>query len=260
MYGNTSLVINGSSGNDQIFDKTEGGTTNTINGGAGNDTLAALDGSHKSILNGGAGNDTLIGGAGDELYGSDGADTLLAFNGAAYLSGGAGSDILVNSFLGANGANHVVMSGGSGTDTFALMGSETSYSLGSMMTKIMDLNSGDRIDLGFLETSAGSDLDPFNTFIPGGALVGKASIVSGSLSLDLKGLIVSNEKLGVSDDDSRLSTDPVTFETSSDKSELLIVGSNASKVSTAISKGFSESTITNYDALFGSLTDTYQNH
>ena len=256
VYGNTSFTINGSTDNDIIYDRTEGSGQNILNGLGGNDSLVAVNGSNSTILNGGAGNDTLVGGVGDQLYGGDGADNLLAFNGAAYLSGGAGNDKLVNAFLGANGSNHVVMSGGSGTDTFALMDDSNVTNGGSIMTKVQDLASGDRIDLSFLE-KAGADFTLANTMQAGinGTLYNKATLVNGALSFDLKGFNVSNDNSSAtvnnSDNDVNSLLSDIT------KSELLLVGSNATKASAAITEAFNTTPIDSYASLFGDLTNTY---
>ena len=85
----------------------------------------------KHILSGGSGADTLIGGSGAQLLGGDGNDTLLSFGGAAILSGGAGDDILLNAYgsttidpsTGKVVLQTVNMIGGSGIDTFGLIGS-----------------------------------------------------------------------------------------------------------------------------------------
>jgi len=260
VYGNTSFTINGSTGNDIIYDRTEGSGQNILNGLGGNDSLVAVHGSNSTILNGGSGNDTLVGGVSDQLYGGDGADNLLAFNGAAYLSGGAGNDNLVNAFLGANGTDYVVMSGGSGTDTFALMDDGNVTNGGSIMTKVQDLASGDRIDLSFLE-KAGADFTLANTMQAGinGTLYNKATLVNGALAFDLKGFILSNDNSSANVNNS--DADVNSSLSAVNKSELLLVGSNGTKVSAAMTAGFNNlSPIDNYASLFGDLTNTYSNH
>ena len=70
------------------------------------------------------GNDTLIGGDNSQLLGGDGADTLLALGGAAYMSGGAGNDVLLNAYASANSAaKAVTMVGGAGSEAVALINS-----------------------------------------------------------------------------------------------------------------------------------------
>jgi Ca2+-binding RTX toxin-like protein len=261
VYGNTSFTINGSAGNDVIYDRTEGSGQNILNGLGGNDSLVAIHGSNSTILNGGSGNDTLIGGVNDQLYGGDGADNLLAFNGAAYLSGGAGNDNLVNAFLDSQGTDYVIMSGGSGTDTFALMddGKAQGETGGSIMTKVLDLASGDRIDLSFLE-KAGADFTLANTMLAGnnGTLYNKATLVNGALSFDLRGFTVSNDNSSATVDKSN--TDVNSSLSDSVKSELLLVGSNATKASAAMTDAFNTTPIDSYASLFGDLTNTYSNH
>ena len=247
IYGERRFILNGSNTVDIIRDNTIlSAGQNTINGNGGDDVLIALTNSHTSILNGGAGNDTLIGGAGDQLYGGDGSDTLLALNGAAYLSGGAGSDILVNAFLGADGVNTVRMLGGSGNDTFALMSNGQVSSGGRIMTTVSDLTAGDRLDLSFLETSSGVDFTGISN------LAGKASLVNGAFTLNLSGMIVSSDNGGqIGDINSVLSSGPNAT------SQISLVGANATTVSNAINTAFISSPINSYIGLFGELNDAY---
>ena len=128
----------------------------------------------------------------------------------------------------------MVMSGGSGIDTFALISDATASSNGSSMTKIQDLASGDQIDLSFLEKAGDIDFTSANTLSAGinGTLYGKATLVDGSFALNLGGFIVSNDNGNAADANSTLSN------ANNLASELLVVGSNATKVSAAISAAF----------------------
>ena len=154
IYGNHSFNLTGTAGADTVHDYTSlaAGMTNNIYGMDGNDKLvshSADQGTH--ALSGGAGADVLIGGTGAQLLGGDGNDTLLAFGGAAILSGGAGDDILLNAYGNAGGTAAVSMTGGSGNDTFALIGSDNAAQTGTMKTVVTDLGTGDKIDLSFVE-------------------------------------------------------------------------------------------------------------
>ena len=153
LFGNRSFIFNGANSVDIVHDYTNVvAATNVINANGGNDTVV-LHGNSSTIVNGGAGDDILIGGLSDQLYGNDGKDTLLAFDGSAYLSGGAGNDILVNANISATAVTTATqMLGGSGSDAFVIMATNQDLSSGYMKTVISDLGTGDKIDLSFLET------------------------------------------------------------------------------------------------------------
>jgi Ca2+-binding RTX toxin-like protein len=215
--------------------------SNLISGGLGNDVLISHNGTTSVVMNGDGGDDMLIGGMNDQLYGGNGNDTLLAFEGNAYLSGGAGSDLLVNSYLASQSSSQsVVMIGGSGNDTFSLMGSgsiipepEGTY----MSTTIADLATGDMIDLSFLERNG--------AVLSSSGLNGTASIVGSSVSVNL-----SNFTLTSTD-----SNDAVEFDL--DNSKLLISNASLTRASTAITSGFTSAPQTNFDSIFAPLTDHY---
>ena len=259
IFGNHTFTIKGSSGNDTIFDFTSTSGTNAINGLAGADTLVVRNASATTILNGGAGDDLLIGGEDDKLYGGDGNDTLLAYNGAAYLAGQAGNDILFNAYQAVVGSSDslVVMLGGSGTDTFALIGnnSQATASNGvTMNTTIADLSTGDKIDLSFLEKSSST--------LAIGDLAGRVSLTSAGTVVKLGelgalvGFDISSSETGViakmpaplSDTNSLLSSE----------SKLTVSGAKASATAAALDLGFGAGSVhQDFNALFGSLTDTY---
>ena len=95
------LIINGTSGNDNITggvnnDTLKGlGGNDTINGGDGNDNIQGGDGD--DTLNGDGGNDTIEGGAGvDVIRGGDGDDTL-SDDGDSTIYGDAGNDTITGS-------------------------------------------------------------------------------------------------------------------------------------------------------------------
>ena len=255
IFGNHNFTINGTSDVDQIFDFTSiTDGTNIINGNAGSDILVVRNAAAAStIINGGAGADTLIGGLNDQLYGGDGNDTLLAYNGAAYLAGQAGNDVLFNAYqavaVAGNSGSAVVMLGGSGTDTFALIGNNTaSGSAVTMNTTIADLSSGDKIDLSFLESGN-------NTLVIGG-LAGKVSLTSAGTVVSLSGFDVSSSETGVIA--GVLSTTNDTNSALSAESKLTVSGAKASATATALTSGFGAGSVNqDFNALFGSLTDTY---
>jgi len=203
-----------------------------------------------TILNGMAGNDVMIGGVNDQLYGGDGNDTLLANNGAAYLAGQAGNDILFNAFKGISASPAVVMLGGSGTDTFALIGDNTASGAVTMNTTIADLSSGDKIDLSFLESGN-------NTLVMAN-LNGKVSLTSAGAVVNLSGFDISSSETGVI---ANLNGQPSTTSDAnsllSAASKLTVSSAKASATATAIESGFSTSS-QDFNALFGTLTDTYQ--
>jgi hypothetical protein len=136
----------------------------------------------------------------------------------------------------------VVMIGGSGNDTFSLMGTgsiipepEGTY----MSTTIADLATGDMIDLSFLERNG--------AVLSSSGLNGTASIVGSSVSVNL-----SNFTLTSTD-----SNDAAEVEFDLDNSKLLISNASLTRASTAITSGFTSAPQTNFDSIFAPLTDHY---
>jgi len=83
-------------------------------GSDGNDSVVAYD--HDDVLIGGTGNDTMRGAGGsDVLVGGSGDDMLFGNGGADVLRGGTGSDRL------AGGGGRDVLTGGAGADTFVIV-------------------------------------------------------------------------------------------------------------------------------------------
>lgn len=115
----------GGIGEDTLFghmgdDQLDGGAGHdSLVGGFGADTLSGEDGD--DALHGGAGDDLLTGGlGGDTLFGGDGADLIIGnddspLDGSDFLNGGDGNDTIIA------GAGDW-LSGGEGTDDFALSG------------------------------------------------------------------------------------------------------------------------------------------
>jgi Ca2+-binding RTX toxin-like protein len=111
-----------------------------VHGGAGADTIV-----------GGAKTDYLIGNAGDDkLFGMDGNDTLVGNAGADQLRGGFGNDIF--RFL------------------------STSDSTAEATDRILDFQSGDKIDLSAIDANSGMDGDQAFTFIGTGAFTGAGQV------------------------------------------------------------------------------------
>jgi VCBS repeat-containing protein len=251
LFGDRQFTFNGSSSTinvDIVHDYTNvASKTNIINANGGNDSVV-VHGSGSTIVYGGAGNDKLVGGASDQLFGNDGIDTLLAFDGAAYLSGGAGNDILINAYIKASettmsSTTATDMFGGSGTDTFVLMSTAVSVSGENtyMKTNIIDLGTGDKIDLSFLENA---NLDTF---------VSKLSVTtaptmtlsSAGTTLDLDGYDVSSVRTATESD----------IDSNAASNVLLVANTNGTKTAAAIST--SGSTVDSFNSLFGDLNLTY---
>jgi Ca2+-binding RTX toxin-like protein len=100
------LYASGYGGNDFIWGNT---ANDIIYGDEGNDELRGWDGD--DYLNGGSGD--------DKLFGESGNDTLLGGSGNDILDGGAGNDYL-NGFGGGYSVEIDTLTGGSGSDTFAI--------------------------------------------------------------------------------------------------------------------------------------------
>jgi len=248
LYGHHTFSLTGSNYGDTIFDYTNANYgSNTIIGGSGNDHIV-LAGTSASIAYGGAGNDTMVasGSALDQLFGNDGNDALLALHTGAYLSGGAGNDILVNAALGTSADKAVVMAGGSGADSFIVAGTSNSLE-GVSNTTISDLGTGDKIDLSFLETSSGT------TSLVSGNLAGKASISTSGTTVNLSGFDSSSSNGSGSTPDSNHDVNTVL----DSGSHLLAANTTSTATSTAIAAGFSSHTSLDLVSTFSPLTDVY---
>jgi hypothetical protein len=245
MFGDRVFTINGSNQADTIRDFTHITTgINMINGNAGDDRILVDNGLVTTYVNGGSGNDTIVGGANDQLSGGDGRDNLLALFGSAYLSGGAGDDLLVNSYLGASSnVSFTNMVGGTGNDRFLLAGNNDLVTSGYLKTSITDLSTGDLLDLRFLENSSGNSLSTSD-------LGGTASIVGSSIKVDL-GQTLKVFALSTSSDGDDTEVGLLSG------SQVLASNTTTSKLSSAIIAG-QGSTPVNLDSIFGGLTDVYQ--
>ncbi len=151
----TSLVINGSDGNDKVtlsaLPPSLSGHV-TLNGAAGDDSLSGtaavvkifLDGgSGKDTLLGGLGDDTLLGGSGDDsLKGSAGDDILLGGDGKDTLIGDAGNDALIGD------AGDDSLDGGADKDTLLGLGGKDTLKGGDGNDTILGGDGDDSINGG----------------------------------------------------------------------------------------------------------------
>jgi hypothetical protein len=258
IYGNHSFNLTGTAGADTVHDYTNlaAGLTNNIYGMDGADKLVSHStdaGTH--ILTGGGGADVLVGGTGAQLLGGDGNDTLLAFGGAAILSGGAGDDILLNAYGNTAGTASVNMTGGSGNDTFALMGTDNAAQSGIMKTVVTDLGTGDKIDLSFIEIQGqNKSIDTAADFTAASANNKATMTTAGTtLTFDANTMIATSSE-----------ADSGTLDTNTQLHAGSLVLSNATltKVSTAIAAGHDTLTtsVVDFHTTFAPLTDTYNHH
>jgi len=254
VHGTHSFTLTGTSGNDTIHDYTNiaSTATNTIRGADGNDNIVAhFNTLGTELIYGEGGNDILIGGNNTTLFGGDGNDTLLAFGGAAALSGGAGDDILLNAYASASStAKAVVMSGGSGNDTFGLIGTNDASATGSMKTIVADLATGDKIDLAFLEkTTAGTTDSTDQSFASASDLSGgKASMTTAGTTLNLNSFVATSAEVNTG-----------AIDTNSHETGGTMTVSNATltKTAAAITAGTATTGAIDFNSTFGHLTDTY---
>jgi VCBS repeat-containing protein len=175
---------------------------NYLRGQGGNDVLSGQSGN--DYVQGGSGADLLVGGAGiDTLLGDQGNDILidaqsLAVAGSsALMYGGDDSDILV--CIGSNAASQIIISGGTGTDTFVFAtersDASSGFHFGSL--RVIDFSRGesDKIDLSDLRDASGNVLDLQDvldhssisggkTVIDLGSYKSNGHSVSGTLTLD----------------------------------------------------------------------------
>jgi hypothetical protein len=117
-----------------------------------------------------------------------------------------------------------------------------------MNTTIADLSSGDKIDLSFLESG--------NNPLAIGGLAGKVSLTSAGTVVSLGGFDVSSSETGVI---AKMPTSPSdTNSVLSSESKLTVSGAKASATAAALDLGFGAGSVNqDFNALFGSLTDTY---
>ena len=265
IYGNHAFTLNGSVGADTVHDYTvlAAGKTNYIYGMDGADILVSHSTDAASrILSGGSGADKLIGGTAVQLLGGDGNDTLLSFGGAAILSGGAGDDILLNAYgsttidpvTGKVVLQTVNMTGGSGTDTFGLIGSDDALQSGVMRTLVTDLGTGDKIDLSFVEVrKAGIDtgIDTAANFTAASANNKATMTAAGTtLTFDSSNVATSSE------------SDAGDTNTLMQAGSLVLSNATLTKVSTAMTAGKDSLTasVPDFSTAFAPLTDTYNHH
>jgi Ca2+-binding RTX toxin-like protein len=255
IYGEHAFNLTGTSGSDTVHDYTNlaAGLTNNIYGMDGADKLVSHSsdsGSH--ILSGGAGADILIGGAGAQLLGGDGNDKLLAFGGAAILSGGAGDDVLLNAYGSADGKSAVNMTGGSGNDTFALMGSDIAAQTGTMKTVVTDLASTDKIDLSFIEVQGQNiSIDTAAQFKTAG---GTSLMNTSGTTLTFANTMVATS--------SEANTGDLDTNTGLHAGSLVLSNATLTKVSAAITAGQDSlaTSVVDFHTTFAPLTDTYNHH
>ena len=252
IYGSHAFTLNGSSGNDTVHDYTTlaAGKTNYIYGMDGADTLVShSNDAGKHILSGGSGADKMIGGTGAQLLGGDGNDTLLSFGGAAILSGGAGDDILLNAYGSSDGKTAVNMIGGSGIDTFGLIGSSDTAQTGVMKTVVTDLGTGDKIDLSFVEGVKGG-IDTAADFTKASAN-NKATMTTAGTTLTFDSSVVATS-----------SEDDADANTQMQAGSLVLSNATLTKVSAAMTAGKDSLTgsVPDFSTAFTPLTDTYNHH
>jgi VCBS repeat-containing protein len=246
MYGSHNYALVGSSGADTIHDFSTANAV-SLSGMDGDDKIVVhtSDASHAANVLGGAGADILIGGAGAVISGGDGNDKLLAY-GAALLTGGAGDDILFNS---STAANAVVMTGGSGSDTFALIGGANANATGSMNTVIADLGTGDKINLSYLER-AGLDtsIDTTANFTGAGGTATQST--AGTKLLFGANIIATSSQDELGDINSAVLGGTMN-----------VSNATLTKTSAAINAGREATSEIDFVSTFGhNLTDTYNHH
>jgi VCBS repeat-containing protein len=263
IYGTHAFTLNGSVGADTVHDYTvlAAGKTNYIYGMDGADILVSHSTDSASrILSGGSGADKLIGGTAVQLLGGDGNDTLLSFGGAAILSGGAGDDILLNAYgsktidpaTGKVVLQTVNMTGGSGTDTFGLIGSADASQSGVMRTLVTDLGTGDKIDLSFVE-GGGRSIDTAADFTAA-SLGNKATMTTAGTTLTFdKTMFATSAEAGDINNDTN---------TQMQAGSLVLSNATLTKVSAAMTAGKDSLTgsVPDFNTAFTPLTDTYNHH
>lgn len=161
VYEQVQRII-GSPQDDVMFGTNK---ADTFEGGFGYDTLRGELGD--DVLRGDGGNDQLFGDDGnDTLEGGWSWDHLEGGTGFDKLDGGNGNDVLI----GGNGMDF--LTGGSGADTFRY--ESISHSSHLNPDRIMDLETGDTIDLSAIDADTSRDGDQAFTFIGTDAFTGVA--------------------------------------------------------------------------------------
>ena len=246
MYGSHNYALVGSSGADTMHDFSTAAAV-SLSGMDGDDKIVVhtSDASHAASVFGGAGADTLIGGTGAVISGGDGNDKLLAY-GAASLTGGAGDDMLFNS---STAANAVVMTGGSGSDTFALIGGTNAGAAGSMNTVIADLGTGDKINLSYLEKAGGNtSIDTTANFTGAGGTATQSA--AGSKLLFGANIIATSSQDELGDINSAVLGGTMN-----------VSNATLTKTSAAINAGKEATPDIDFASTFGGpLNDTYNHH
>ena len=145
------------------------------------------------------------------------------------------------------------MIGGSGSDTFALIGTTDASGLattttGAMKTVIADLGTGgtDKIDLSFVEkASANTSIDTAANFTAAG---GSATMTTAGTTLNFgSGMILSSSEVDTAGDVNSLVT----------AGSMTVSNATLTKVATAINAGADTAPTIDFSSTFGHLTDTY---
>ena len=278
IYGTHSFTITANNNTDTIMDHTviSAGHVNNIWGGSGTDYLVAnIDSSINAtngydIIHGGSGTDTLIAGYHSQVFAGNGVDILLAEGAGAYLQGGAGTNILLNAYAStdaATSANAVTLVGGTGLNTFALIGDSydaahptgsTPATAGSFNTVIAGLHATDTLDLGFLDSATGAH-----------AAISKiADLSGGKVTMTTAGTTVNLSSFDVSTTDSTNTATHATaisagHLTAESGGTLLVQNATMTAVANAITAGTVNTHAAasiDFSTTFGPLTDTYNHH
>lgn len=127
--GNGPSIVNGKRGNDTLVSSQQGGSilngnedrdsltglgaNDTLNGDDGNDTIRVLQA--PGYVTGGAGTDLIIADATATVQGGDGVDTIQALSSRNVLQGSQGDDLLIGGAVGGQGLGDTLY-GGKGND------------------------------------------------------------------------------------------------------------------------------------------------
>ena len=159
-------TINGTNGDDVIFDLSG---NSTINGKGGNDLICTGPGNDK--IDGGAGNDTIVDTGGkNDVKGGDGVDQITTGSGDDTIDGGAAADT-INAGNGANnvkgGDGNDAITAGSGNDTIDGGSNDDVINAGDGRNNVKGGSGNDQITTGSGNDTVdgGSGLDTCN---PGG--------------------------------------------------------------------------------------------
>ena len=260
VLGSHAFNLTGTAGNDTIHDYTTVATATAvtnIHGGDGADNIVAHNATAGSeLIFGDYGNDILIGGTNAVLSGGDGNDILLALGGSAALSGGAGNDVLLNAYASVDAsAKGVIMTGGSGSDTFGLIGTNDATASGSMKTIVADLGTGDKVDLSFLEKSTATADGPTSTDVSIAATSdlsgGKATMNTAGTTLNLNSFVATSSEASTGADD---------VNTHATGGSMVISNATLTNAATAITAGMHTQSAIDFSDTFAPLTDTYNHH